>query len=376
MIKITHTLACKTTHVLRKKNFIVKTIQMVALLCALLSFSYASPVFADLQSTTYDLKGYGFGSGGTTSNDSTTYSLFGLSGQTDQGLATSTTYQLGAGLTYVLQAYTPPAPTLSTPGANYDRILLVINTGNNPSDATYAIQESTTSDFSSAVNYVKSDGTLGPTLASSDWQIYTSWGGASGAFVTGLTGNTTYYFRVAAKQGNYTQSPWGSAANITTNTAILSYSLDSNSITFSNLNSGNSYTDNSKTTVMTTTTNAYNGYVVYGRETQALTTPDGNTIADYTSPNSAPTTWSGIGFGYNTDDTNLTGGTANRFSGNKYAGFGTTGPGDPVADNAGPVTSTEISGEQFTITYRITGDNTTKAGTYQNTILYTIVPSW
>lgn len=345
----------------------------IAFITILLFLFQANSAFADLQSTTYDLKGYGFGSGGSTGNTSTTYSLFGLSGQTDQGLANSTTYQLGAGLTYVLQAYTPTAPTLSTPGVNYDRILCVINTANNPTDATYAIQESTTSDFSSNVNYVQSDGTLGP---SASWQTYTSWGGASGIYVTGLTQNTTYYFRVSAMQGNYTQSPYGPSATITTNTAVLSFSLDSNTITFSNLNSGNSYTDNAKTTVMTTTTNALNGYTVYGAVTQPLTTSDGNTIANYSSPNSAPTTWSGTGFGYTTNDINLSGGTGNRFSGNKYAGFGTTEPGDPVADDAGPVTSTEISGEQFTITYRVTGDAITKAGTYQNTILYTIVPSW
>jgi hypothetical protein len=349
----------------------------IILFCTIFLFLYQVPLtFADLQSTTYDLKGYSFGSGGTTGNTSTTYSLFGISGQTDQGSLTSTTYQLGAGLTYIIQAYTPPVPTLATPGVNYDRILLTINIGNNPSDSTFAVQESTTSNFSSNVNYVKSDGTLGPTLASTDWRTYTSWGGASGTFVTGLIGNTTYYFRATAQQGSYTQTPYGSAANITTNIATLSFTLDSNIINFSNLNSGNSYTDNTKTTTLTTTTNAYNGYTVYGQETQALTTPDGNTITDYASPNSAPTTWGGTGFGYNTNNTTLVGGTANRFSGNKYAGFGTTVPGYPVASDVGPVTSSEISAEQFIITYRVTGNNTTPAGTYQNTILYTIVPSW
>lgn len=327
-------------------------------------------------SASYKLDGYSFGAGGTSNNTtSSSYGLHGTVGEVEFGRPTSTNFKAGSGLTYLLTANVPSAPTLSTPGNNYDRIKFNINTSSNSTDTTYALQISTTSNFASGNNYVKSDGTIGATLASTDFQTTTNWTTNTSNFITGLASGTTYYVRVKARQGKYSETEWGPSASITTNNPTLTFSLDTSTITFSNLNPGNSYTDSSQTNVLTTSTNAYNGYTVYGKVTQALTSPDG-TIPNYASPNSAPTTWSGTGFGYNTSDTNLGGGTANRFAGSKYAGFTTSTNGDPVADNAGPVTTTPITNEQFTISYHITGDSTTKAGTYTNTILYSIVPSY
>jgi len=273
----------------------------------------------------------------------------------------------------MMKANVPGAPTLSTPNNSYDRILFVVTTSGNPSDTTYALEISTVSDFSSNVNYINSDGTFGGTLSNSNFQTYTAWGSNSGTYVTGLTSNTTYYIRTAARQGMYTQSEWGPSASITTQTPALTLTIDNPAITFNNLNSNDSYTDSSQSDTLTTTTNAINGYTVYGRETQALTTNGGATIADYLSPNSAPTAWSGLGFGYTTNDTTLGGtGGANRFNnGTNYAGFETSAPGDPVDDNTGPV-----SADTKTVSYRVTVNNATQAGTYRNTIIYTIVPTY
>src|SRR5258706_836660 len=329
-------------------------------------------VFAGPQSTTYDLKAYEFGSGGITGNISTTYSLFGNTGQVDSSSLNSTTFAAQPGLTYLLLANVPGAPTLSIPANNYDRIKVTLNTSSNPTDATYAIQVSTTSDFSSNNKYVQTDFTLG---TSPVFQTNSTWG-SSGFFVTDLSANTAYYFRAEAQQGKYTQTGFGPSTSQATGTSTLSFSLDSHSITFSNLNAADSFTDSSKTSVLTTSTNAYSGYTIYGWETRVLTTANNQTISNYGSPNSAPTTWSGTGFGYTTNDSSLTGGTANRFVGSKYAGFQTTGPGDPVVDNPGPNLNAEITNEAFTITYCITGNNITPAGTYTNTILYSIVPSY
>jgi hypothetical protein len=338
-----------------------------------------SNVYADLPSSTnYKLQNYSFGAGGTTNSTSSNYGLNGIAGEVEFGQPRSSNYQIGSGLTYMLKANIPGAPTLSTPGNNYDRILFVLNTSGNPSDTTYALEISTSNNFSSNVNYINSDGTFSPTLTSANFQTYTAWGASSGTFVTGLTSNVTYYIRAAARQGDYTQSEWGPVASITTNYASLTFTINNPTITFNNLNAGNSYTDSSKSDTLTTSTNAYNGYTIYGRVNKALTTPDGNTISNYSSPNSSPTSWSGTGFGYTTNDTNLQGtGGINRFSnGTLYAGFGTSGPGDPVADDTGPVTNSQISNEQFTVSYRVTANNTTPAGTYTNTIIYTIVPSY
>lgn len=342
-------------------------------------FSYfflliTATVYADLPaSSNYKLQNYSFGAGGTTNSTSANYGLNGIAGEVEFGRQGSANYQAGTGLTYMMKANVPGAPTLSTPNNSYDRILFVLNTGGNSSDTTFALEISTSSDFSTGVNYVKQDGTVGSSLTSADYKTYTNWGGASGTTVTGLTSATTYYVRAKARQGDFTESEYGPSASVTTQNPALTFTINSSAITFNNLNAGNSYTDSTQANTLTTTTNAVNGYTVYGRETQTLTSDQGNTISDYTSPNSSPTAWSGIGFGYTTSDTTLGGtGGVNRFNnGTFYAGFGTSTPGDPVDDNTAPVTN-----DVTTLSYRITATSSTPAGTYKNTIIYTIVPTY
>ena len=332
-------------------------------------------------STNYQIQDYSFGSGGTVNSTSANYKLNGVAGEVEFGRQSSTNFKNGSGLTFLMKSNVPGAPTFSNPSNNYERLKFVVTTSNNPADVTYALQISTASDFSSGVSYVKSDKTIGTTLTAADYLNYNTgvnnWGGSSGSFVTGLAPHTTYYLRAKARQGSFTESEYGPAASALTADPSMTFSVDSNAVTFNNLNSGNSYTDSSKTTVLTTSTNAYNGYIVNAYETGLLTAVGPATIANYISPNSAPTTWSSTGFGYTTTDNSLTGGTADRFTngGPKYAGFTTSSPGDPVADHPGPVT-TAISGEQFTIGYRVTTSNTQKAARYTTTVVYTVVPSY
>ncbi len=329
------------------------------------SFVYAGPI-----STTYELKEYGFGSGGNENNTSTNYSMFAVAGELDNSNAQSTNYALQAGLTFSMQTNVPAAPSFTNPSSNYDRLKFIIDNGNNPTDTTFAIAISSDA-FASTTNYIQSDFTIGSSPA---WLTYTGWGGASGQYVTGLASNTTYSIKVKARQGNFTESGYSVTTSVATSVPSLTFAIDSSTINFSNLNAGNSYTDNTKTTTFTTSTNAYNGYIIYGRDTAPLHA----TIPNFSAPNSAPTTWStGVpGFGYTTNDSSLSGGTANRFtSGANYAGFTTTAPGDPVADHAGPVV-TAISNENWIVTYRVTAASTTPAGRYSSTILYIVVPTY
>jgi hypothetical protein len=323
---------------------------------------------------TYELIEYGFGNGGTENSSNSTYKLNAIAGEQNGGLGSNGTYKIGDGLIFTHMADVPPAPTFTNPSSNYDRLKFVLNTSGNPSDTQYAIAIS--SDNFATTRYVQSDNTVGSVLGSEDWQTYTTWGDATGAYVTGLTASTTYKIKVEARQGNFTQTGFGPTATASTVDPSLTFSVSANSITFNNLNSGNSYTDTSKSTTLTTSTNAYNGYIVYAHETVPLTS-NSATIANYASPNSSPTTWSGTGFGYTTDDSSLTGGTTNRFTngGAKYAGFVTTIPGDPVADHPGPVT-TAISNEQFTVSYRVTVPSTQNAGTYNSKLIYIVVPTF
>ncbi len=337
---------------------------------------FSTSVFADNpQSATYELKSFEFGAGGTSGSDSTTFTLFGTAGDFATGKINSTNFQAQAGLIYTFQANIPPAPTFTNPGSNYDRLKIVINQGGNPSDSKYAVAIST-DNFAADTKYIQSDFTVGPTLGSEDWVDYSTWGSASGVYVTGLAQNTTYTVKVKVKQGNFTEPNYSPTDDAVTSVPSLTFGIDSASIVFNNLNSGNSYTDSSKSTILTTSTNAYNGYIIYGWETSPLTYSSYN-IPDYGSPNSSPTVWSGSGFGYTTDDSSLSGGTADRFTngGPKYAGFGTSTPGDPVADHTS-VILTPVINETFTTSYRVTASSTTTAGPYQTTVVYIIVPTY
>ncbi len=325
-------------------------------------------------SGTYELKQYGFGSGGTTDSTSSNYGVFGLLGEQEGQQLSSTTYKANSGLTFTIQSNVPPAPTFTNPSNNYERLKIVINEGGNPSDAKYAVAIST--DNFTTTLWIQSDFTVGATLGSEDWMTYATWGSASGQFITGLRPNTTYKVKSTVKHGKYTQSPFSPEATQSTVDSQLTFGVDSDTITFNQLSASNSYTDSSKSTILTTSTNAYNGYIVYGRVTAPLTL-GAVTIPNYTSSNSSPSAWSGYGFGYTTDDSSLTGGTADRFTngGPKYAGFGTTAPGDPIADHASPIT-TSVTNEQFTVSYRVSTSDTQKAGRYQTTVLYVVVPNY
>jgi len=132
-------------------------------------------------------------------------------------------------------ANVPSAPTVSNPAES--SLKVVINENSNPSNTTYAIYETTTG------KYVDStDGSLD--LVSEDWKAYSSWGGASGITVTGLSTNTTYTFEVKAKNGDNVQTAFSATANGTTLSGIKSIdivdgsgnSVGSPSISFSSKN--------------------------------------------------------------------------------------------------------------------------------------------
>lgn len=350
---------------------------LIFILASLFLLLYSVPVVlaANPSSDTYQLRNYGFGAGGTASSSSDIYRMTGVAGQMEAGQPFSDTYKVGGGLVFMLMANVPPAPTFTNPAANYDRLKVVINVGGNPTDATFAIAIST-DNFAADTRYVKSDFTVGTTPTASDFKDYsTGWNGASGRFITSLLSNTTYYIKVKASTGNFSESSWGPTASVATSDPSLTFGLDTSSIAFSNLNAGNSFTDASKQTTLTTSTNAYNGYIIYAKETQPLTGP--TTIDNYGALNDTPTIWTGIGFGYSSTDSVLTGGTADRFTtgGPKYAGFSTSTQ-DPVADHSTPIQDPTLTNESFNILYKVVAPSTIEAGQYTNTIIYTVVPTY
>ncbi len=181
-------------------------------------------------------------------------------------------------------------------------------------------------------------------------------------------GSKHYCFRIADSGGGalatYTQYPEVIIDE------ELTFSLDNPTFDFGLITPGG--LGHAADTVLSTTTNASGGYQVRIWSTQLLTDALGNTIPNWTGTNTAPTDASGAVnnsyFMYSTTDSNLGGGTADRFTNpsEKYAGFALTGPGDLVADN----TTTPVVNNQFTVRYGLFTKPSQAAGKYTTTIIY------
>jgi hypothetical protein len=224
---------------------------------------------AALPSTTnYELNSYGFGSGGTANSTTGNYALEGITGEASGQTASTSTYLLKPGFIETQQANVPKV-TLTNPSNYYDKLHFVIDQQSNPTDALYALQISTTSNFSSGVNYIKNDDTIGPTLTLADYQTYTVWGAGGGANIIGLSPSTTYYVRAKATQGKFTESAYGPASSAATSGLSISFCLfagatcgSGNTTNFSGLLAGTVSTS-SPNLGLTFATNADNGGSVY-----------------------------------------------------------------------------------------------------------------
>lgn len=172
-------------------------------------------------STNYNLKTYDLGSGGGTSS-STNYNLNSISG-TQAGSGSSANYSANGGLMPTQNANVPTAPNFTNPDTSYNRLKLVINTANNPSDTKYAIAIS--SDNFVTTRYVKNDNSIGDSLTISDYQTYSGWGGASGIWVTGLIPLTTYKVKVKAIQGKLSETGYGPVAQAATDIPSITFSV-------------------------------------------------------------------------------------------------------------------------------------------------------
>ena len=218
-------------------------------------------------STNYKLKDYGFGTGGTGSATSGNYALDAIMGEISGGKMSGSNYNAGPGLAFTNQANVPPAPTFSNPGNYYNKLQIILNISGNPSDTKYAIAIST--DNFTTTNYVQSDDTIGSTWNSADYQTYTNWGGASGFYVIGLAPNTTYYVKVKAMQGKFTETGYGPVVTTSTVNPTLSFGISTDnepsppfSIDFGNL-VPNSVNNSPQKIWISLSTNSANGGSVF-----------------------------------------------------------------------------------------------------------------
>ena len=247
----------------------LKTILILTILFSTLYFilSTAPAALAGPASTNFQLKDYGFGSGGVATSSSTNFMFQGIAGEIETASLSSNNFLIGPGLTYTLQPNVPPAPTFTNPSNYYNKLSLTINIGGNSTDTTYAIKISSGSaTFSSNVYYVQADNTLGTAPV---WQTYTGWGGASGFTLIGLYPGTAYYAEVAAKRGTFTQGGFGPSATAATINPTFTFSLQTTSqsvppfsVSIGQLNAGAVTTSTDKVTA-TISTNANSGGLVY-----------------------------------------------------------------------------------------------------------------
>lgn len=213
-------------------------------------------------STNYQLKDYGFGTGGTGKSDSTNYSMTAITGEQSGAKAVSTNYGIGSGLIFTNQANVPEAPTFTNPSNYYNKLQIILNTSSNPTDTKFAISIST-DNFASNINYVQSDHTIGAVLGSEDYQTYASWGSAGGTTIIGLAGGTTYQVKVKAMQGRATETGYGPLASAATTNPTLSFGItSSNTVNFGDLIPG-SVNNSPQNVSVSFETNAANGGRVY-----------------------------------------------------------------------------------------------------------------
>ena len=219
-------------------------------------------LFASLPSTThYQLNSYGFGSGGTANSSTATYAIEGGSGEVNAPPVSTTTYGGKPGFIQTQQANVPKISSFTNPSNYYNKLHFVIDEQGNPSDALYALSIST-DNFASDIRFVKSDLTVGGSLALSDYQTYTMWGGSGGADIIGLLPSTTYYLRAKATQGKFTESAYGPASSVATVSPQLTFSLSTNSLAMGSL-LANTVVDAPQTINVTFATNGSSGGDVY-----------------------------------------------------------------------------------------------------------------
>lgn len=175
----------------------------------------------------------------------------------------------------------------------------------------------------------------------------------TGGVATSVTVDPTLTFAVSGSSGAINGGPASNA--ITTGVTVP----------FGNVSAGGSAT--SAAQLLTTSTNAKNGYNIYIRDTQALTDTAADTIRDQAgtpgSPNNFDGSTSQSSFGYTTNSSTVAMGS------NKWAGL--TQSNVSIDNQTSPQNAATLGVE-----YQLQLKNTQQPGTYSNTITYTAAPSY
>lgn len=230
-------------------------------------------------STNYQLNSYGIGSGGSSNSSSSTYRLQASVGEQANGSTASSNNTANNGSVQTEQLNVPPAPTLSN-GSNtyYNKLNIIVNSGGNPTDTTYAIAAST-NNFTTT-NYVQADGTLS---TSPVYQTAATWNNSgAGTFMIGLSTSTSYEVKVAAKQGQFTNTTYGAFATASTVTPSITFSVSPNSTSLGSLLAGSVVTSSNLSFSFATNGGSGGNVYVSGQNGGLLSTLQSHTIAAFT----------------------------------------------------------------------------------------------
>ncbi len=229
------------------------------------------------------------------------------------------------------------------------------------------------------------DYAIGTSPGGVDVQSWTSAGTATNITATSLSLETSNIYYVSLRVTDIA----GNQSIVTTDgqqvAPSFSFGAGLSTIEFDNLNASNGYSD-TEVSVLSTSTNARNGYTVRSYLEGLLENETADTIGGFDGGTYAsPDEWlpGDRGYGYTSSDTLING--SNKFnpvlcagggSGPCFAPFSTSAPGDIVADNPGVVSGAPIVDEQFTITHRVTTDEDQAPGTYRSTIIYSATANY
>jgi hypothetical protein len=251
---------------MRRISYSKLKILLIILISLILNLRFTPPVIAGPTSGSYQLLDYGFGSGGVATSSSNNFMLQGITGEIETGSPSSSNFILWPGLTYTLQPNVPFAPVFTNPSNYYNKLQLSINQSSNSTDTTYAIGISTDG-FVNNIKYVQADGTLN---ANPVFQGYAIWQPSSNpVIIIGLTPGTTYYARVAASRGTFTQGMLGPTAIAATVNPTFTFSIQTStstnppfSVGIGVINAGQ-VTTSWQSVTATISTNANNGGTIY-----------------------------------------------------------------------------------------------------------------
>lgn len=230
-----------------------KLLFLISIFLVSVGFIYAD----ELESDNYKIIDANTNSGGEVTN-STNYNLLNTIGDfSGDPRIFSTNYRVGLGAVEVFTANVPEIVCFETDtdGSSscttgptylndygmirvcgndgcYDRARFEIQTNNNPADTLYGIQISE-DNFSSDVRYIDgttkkpkdiADRTISDYLSQSAWEtpVFN---------LAGLDSSTTYYLRIVALHGDFTESQPSPVLSATTTSATLDFDIDIDDIT-------------------------------------------------------------------------------------------------------------------------------------------------